>query len=205
MAEPHVGELAELYALGALDERERAAVETHVADCPVCLRRVGQAEETLLVLEAGARPRTPPRLRELRLTASESRIPMLLRLGAALAAGIVLGILTMLPAYRRAQSTQPALVAMVQSHFSHAQFAPVGARQAPPAKAIYARDRSWLFIVAQGNASYGVYAVGPSSVRELGQLHPSGTTSTLFVNERVPEGSIELRAGNDVVERAALR
>jgi anti-sigma factor RsiW len=205
MADPHIGELAELYAVGALDRDERAQVEAHVATCAVCLRRVGEAEETLLALEAGAIAQTPPRRRELKLRNGESRVRTVLRLIAAVAAGIVIGVLATFSAYRHAQDTQPALVAMVQSHFLHAQFMPAGNGTAPAAKAIYARDRSWVFIIARGTEDYAVFAVGQSSARSLGVLHPSGSTSTLFVDSRVAEPSIELREGARVVERAALR
>jgi Putative zinc-finger len=206
MAEPHIGELAELHALGLLDEDERAQVEAHVAGCAVCRRRVGEAEETILALESGVTAQTPPRMRELHLTAPhQSRVPRLVQLGAALAAGLVLGVLSMFAASRHAQDLQPALVAMVQSHFEHAQFAPVGTGAAPSAKAIYARNRSWVFVIARGSDTYDVYAVGALSARKLGQLHPSGSASTLFVNTRVPEPLIELREGARVIERAAIR
>ena len=57
----HVGEAAELYALGALDEREQAGLEAHIAHCAQCLRRVGEAEETLLALERGSKAVDVPR------------------------------------------------------------------------------------------------------------------------------------------------
>jgi hypothetical protein len=205
MAEAHIGELAELYAIGALDEADRARVDAHVAVCPVCLRRVGEAEETLLALEAGVVTQVPPRRRELRLANAESKLATLVRVGAALAAGIAIGVLTMVPAYQRSREAQPALVAMVQSHFEHAPFVPVGNGTAPPAKAIYARDRSWLFIIVRGAKTYAVDAVSGSTSRQLGVLHPSGLTSTLFVDARVAEPTIELREGSRVVERASLR
>ncbi len=51
MRDVHIGENAELYALGSLGDLERAQVEAHVANCAECLRRVGEAEETVLGLE----------------------------------------------------------------------------------------------------------------------------------------------------------
>jgi hypothetical protein len=41
----HVGEAAELQALGLLGPQERAALERHGAGCSECLRRLGLAEE----------------------------------------------------------------------------------------------------------------------------------------------------------------
>lgn len=40
----HLGDDAELYAIGALDDAERARVDEHVAQCEACARRVGDAE-----------------------------------------------------------------------------------------------------------------------------------------------------------------
>lgn len=46
----HAGEAAELHALGLLDAGERAALERHAAACPVCMRRIGHAEESAALL-----------------------------------------------------------------------------------------------------------------------------------------------------------
>jgi anti-sigma-K factor RskA len=43
----HIGDLAELYALGSLDEQERVTVERHVRACVECANRVREAEETM--------------------------------------------------------------------------------------------------------------------------------------------------------------
>ena len=40
----HVGELAELCALGALEPRQRADVDAHAAGCERCTRALGEAE-----------------------------------------------------------------------------------------------------------------------------------------------------------------
>jgi len=121
------------------------------------------------------------------------------------AAGLVRGILTMLPGYFRPAAPQAALVAMIHSHFNHAQFAAVASANAPAAKVIYARDRSWLFIVADGSRRYSVYAINGARVTRLGDLQPQGATSTLYVAHAPTADAVELREGSTVVERAALR
>jgi hypothetical protein len=55
----HVGENAELGALGLLDAAQRADLELHVASCPECLRKVGAAEEAAAHL-ASVLPRAEP-------------------------------------------------------------------------------------------------------------------------------------------------
>ncbi len=42
----HIGELAELYALSSLDERERAVVERHVQGCLECANRIRDSAES---------------------------------------------------------------------------------------------------------------------------------------------------------------
>ena len=204
MVDPHIGDLAELYALGELDANDVVTVEEHIATCAACLRRVGEAEETVLALERGNRAEIAP-LELRRFFPPRPRLPYAV-LALATAAGLVLGIfIKMLLPGAPPSDTQQALVAMVESHFNHAQFAPVGAQSAPPAKVIYARDKHWLFIIANGAERYDVYAVAPSGATLLGTLRPSGSSSTLYVDRPVMRSTIELRAGATVVERAALR
>ncbi len=204
MFELHVGDLAELYVLGELDPSERAAVEAHIASCVQCLRRVGEAEETLLALERGDLAEPTPEFLDRRMRFAAPPVQRYATLALAVAAGLVLGILTMLPAVLRPHD-QPALVAMVNSHFNHAQFAPVAAQSAPGAKVIFARDKSWLFIVANGSERYAVYAIAPTGATRLGELHPEGSSSTLYIDHPVTAVSVELRDGATVLERAALR
>ncbi len=203
MFELHLGDLAELYVLGELDPSERAAVEAHIAGCMPCLRRVGEAEETLLALERGALAEPTPELldRRMRFGVPPRRYAAY---ALAAAAGLVLGILTMLPGYFRPHAPQAALVAMIHSHFNHAQFAAVGSAHAPPAKVICARDRSWLFIVADGSERYAVYAIEGTTATRLGELQPQGATSSLYVAHAPAASAVELRDGATIVERAAL-
>jgi hypothetical protein len=203
----HIGDRAELYVLGDLDASEVALLEEHITTCAACLRRVGEAEETMLALERAGAAKIAPEMLERRLPLTVQRQRSFARVGiTAACAGLVLGILvTFLSFALRPNDTQRALVAMVGSHFSHAQFAPVGSRSAPPAKVIYARDKSWLFIVADGSARYSVYAVSPVGATLLGNLHPQGTSSTLYVDHPGTPVTIELRDGATVLERATVR
>jgi hypothetical protein len=94
---------------------------------------------------------------------------------------------------------------MIHSHFNHAQFAAVGSANPPAAKVIYARDRSWLFVVADGSQRYAVYAIKGTASTRLGDLQPQGATSTLYIAHAPAADAVELREGSSVVERAALR
>jgi anti-sigma factor ChrR (cupin superfamily) len=47
----HVVDLAELYALGALEPEELAAIDAHVVSCADCRVAVGAAEATVAALD----------------------------------------------------------------------------------------------------------------------------------------------------------
>lgn len=192
--EAHVGELAELYAAGALDERERSIVLAHVSQCEDCLRRLGEAEETVLALER--RFKTPDDAVAARIPLTLFRSPNRLWYAVAIAAALVVGFL--IPHPQSHQSS--AMLAMIQSHFSHAQFGGPG----PAAKVLYARDRSWYYVIVQGSHEYGVYGIRNDRAEFLGTTRPGGLTSDLFVRSSRFD-AVELRDRDKMVERAAIR
>ncbi len=194
--EPHIGESAELYAAGALDAAERAAADAHAAACPQCLRRLGEAEETVLALERARVARATPRSAHDALPFRRTSAPRWW-LGAGVAAAFLLGLVVP----RGTPQPDVAALAMIQSHFSHAQFSGGG----PPAKAIYARDRSWYYVIVGANRRYGVYGVRRGRAVPLGTLVPKGATSELFTRAAAPFDRIELRDGSAVVEGATIR
>lgn len=56
----HIGELAELYALSSLDDRERIVVERHVQRCLECADRIRDAEETVAFISDLEEHHDPP-------------------------------------------------------------------------------------------------------------------------------------------------
>ncbi|HEY6326480.1 MAG TPA: zf-HC2 domain-containing protein [Candidatus Cybelea sp.] len=191
----HIDDSAELYAVGALDERERAEVDAHVAECPECLRRLGEAEETVLALERVNIAEPADR--------SVSVMPIRPRgfaawwLAVAAAAAFILGFVVPHGTPRSGDAT----LAMIGSHFSHAQFTGKG----PAAKVIYARDRSWYYVIVAGGGRYEVYGIGNGRDVDLGSTQPQGATSELFARVATPFGRIELRANGAAIETAAIR
>jgi hypothetical protein len=194
-SESHIGDLAELYAAGALDDRDRASVEAHIARCPECLRRTGEAEEVILALErrfkirdnfdSGAEP----------LTLTRRSTPFWTIL--AVAAALVVGFLIPHPAVRQNLAT----LAMIQSHFSHAQFGGEG----PSAKVVYARDRSWYYVLVEGSHRYDVYGIRAGQAQLLGSTQAAGPTSDLFVKTARQFDAVELRENGRTIERAVIR
>jgi hypothetical protein len=59
-ATDHIGELAELYALGVLEPQERADVDAHAAGCERCTRALGEAETAVAALDEVFVPRVEP-------------------------------------------------------------------------------------------------------------------------------------------------
>jgi hypothetical protein len=191
MYDAHVGDDAELYAMGMLSPEERRAVDAHLAQCSTCLRRVGQAEETMLVLDRQYRE-----VRRARPPLSRWWVP------AAVAAAFIAGILfadTFLGRHN-AETDSPTL-ALIHSHFNHAQFAGSG----PAAKVLYARDRSWLYVIVEGAHRYNVYAGGEGTMRKIGMVEPHGSTSELFARPPAGEQRVELRDGAAALEAAQVR
>lgn len=194
-ADNHIGESAELYAIGALDPAERAAVDAHITHCTECLRRVGEAEETVLALErANSIEETTPGVRPARRFARRS-VAWVLPLAAA--AAFILGLLFPRPA----PQNDSAMLAMIRSHFSHAQFAGSG----PDAKVLYARDRSWYYVIVVGSRRYGVYGVRDGRSARLGVTQSRGKTSELFVRSSTRYDRLELRDSGTTIDTATMR
>ncbi|HET7814141.1 MAG TPA: zf-HC2 domain-containing protein [Candidatus Baltobacteraceae bacterium] len=56
----HIGENAELYAIGALDAADAREVETHVRTCEPCAQLLAEANEAVAAIEAGRGSVAPP-------------------------------------------------------------------------------------------------------------------------------------------------
>lgn len=182
----HIDELTELYALGVLDDAERASVDLHVSSCEVCAKRIGEAEA---LIAQTVPEREPPRDLDVRIRkAFAPRRSFAPGWQALVAAAFIVGLLPGLLFAALYQPQKPsesdrdrAIAAMVNSHFVHAQFTAV-ATDAPKAKVIYGRTAPWRYFVAQTNHAYTVEAQtanGATSV--LGTLHVSGDAGELFV------------------------
>ncbi len=193
----HIGESAELYALGALSEDERAQVDAHVVQCDACAARLGEAERTVAAMEeTGSSANRRPRA---------WRFP-----AAAVAAAFVLGLVPsgwFWSAQQRANAydadREGALAAMVSSHFSHAQFQPLAAG-APKAKLIYARSGRWVYAVAQTGKPLLLEVREGGKAVPLGMLHVLGGSAELFVRDAGTGRSFVLNDGRRDIERVSL-
>jgi anti-sigma factor RsiW len=204
----HLGENAELYPLGILDDDAAREVERHIALCSACADRVAQARSVAASLAAALPVASPSPALERRLR--ESARP---QLGAAkastsifryaLAAAIALIFLGFgwetLVLQQRLAANDVALVTMVHSHFNHVSMSPESANPVA-AKILYARDGSWIYIIADrpGGTLHALAQTATGTV-DLGVLTSTGQTASLLVHPREHVRSIVLqRAGTNV-------
>jgi len=189
----HLDEDADAYALGALDEPGMARVDALAASCDDCARRVGEAEATVARMVV---PVDPP------VRAMPSVRTAWLAIAAAFAIGLLPSAYLLTRAHDASATQAVALDALVHSHFLHAPFASL-APDAPHAKAIYARDGSWLYVVS--DVPRALTVVAEPGDRVLGTLEPSGTAASLYVNAAtVAREIVELHDGARPVARVTL-
>jgi anti-sigma factor RsiW len=204
----HLGEDAELYPLGILDDDAARNVERHVASCSECAERVARAQAVKVSLAAALPLATPSpaleqRLRESARPQRNAKRPRANLFPLALAAAFALAFLGLgwqqFVLRGRLHSEDIALVTMVQSHFNHVSMSPQSANPVA-AKILYARDGSWIYIIADkpGGSLHAIARTATGSA-DLGELTSTGETATLLVHPRKRIVSIMLqRAGANV-------
>ncbi len=213
----HIEELAELYAVGSLDELESARVERHAQECAACAARLHEAETTVATLaQAQALPvHEPPASLRARLDRSIDRS----RHGAltwhpfavAIAAAIVLAFIPTFVAVDRST----ALLAMRQderalarlasagTQINHAQF--MSGKQPMNAKVLYGPHGDWYYVVVMHpRPGMQVAYVHGGRMEMLGSVEMHGESGTLYlpVNHKMDE--LALLEGSTVVADAHL-
>ncbi|HET7814540.1 MAG TPA: zf-HC2 domain-containing protein [Candidatus Baltobacteraceae bacterium] len=199
----HIGEDAELYALGALDPGEARAVDEHVRTCDACAARLGEAEAAV---SAAIVPAEPSLSLDRRMrTALRAPLPWA-RIAPLLAASFVLGLLPFfaaLPARHDTSQHDLAVAALVNSHFAHVPFAALSP-DAPKAKLLYGRGvQSWRFIVAQTGRAYRVRGIVDGRETDFGTLQVNGASAELFVPQTRAR-VFELYDGSREVSRSEI-
>jgi ferric-dicitrate binding protein FerR (iron transport regulator) len=200
----HLEEDAELYALGALPDTERAAAEAHVAQCDACARRVGEAEGTLASL---VRPQTPSSQLDRRVRATFApRSSSARAFYPLVAAALIVALLPGAFFWQRDRDlrasdavNRQAVAAMIGSHFLHSQFVKI-APDAPPAKAIFARNGAWLYVIAVTGRDLTLTGGG----HVLGKLWGTGNERAIFVEHPPATRSLTLSDGSRVLARVAV-
>jgi anti-sigma factor RsiW len=182
----HLGEIAALYALGALDEPEMRAADEHLNVCDACRRLLARAEADVTAMESSRAQLEPPAQLHLRMAAAIAPVPRSQtarsRLGA-LAAAIIIALLP----------TGYLLRENVEMHNAMAADAQVLARVAESphhvvrfdgmdANVMYASDGSWYCVVIRGaHAAMDVVWPHDGIQTMLGRAMPHGDVALLYL------------------------
>jgi hypothetical protein len=214
----HIDELAELYAVGSLDELESARVERHAAECATCSARLHEAEMAIASLaQAQAVPlREPSAQLQTRLKRSlkqRNRGVLAWRpFAAAVAAAIVLALIPTWVAVDRNSALQAmrqderalARLASAGTQIDHAQF--MSPKNEPMnAKVLYGPHGGWYYVVVMHpRPNMQVAYVHEGRMEMLGTVAMHGESGTLYlpVNHKMDE--LALVQGGTVVADAHL-
>jgi len=217
----HVDELAALYALGLLDDRETGRLEEHLRDCPRCAELVGRAEAEAAVLIAAEPHRVAPLELELRVertlrrddnetAAPAKHRPSVRFLAAALAAAFVLGMVPALYFWQADRSLQNAMVAdsaainrLAEAPHRVATFlSPQGNGMA---KVMYGSDGSWYVVmVPEATKPMRVAWMHDGQQTMLGDAMPHGKVAMLYLPRSHRMDRLALMDGETVVAEAQL-
>jgi len=179
----HLDQETELYALGMLDDCERARIDEHLATCMPCTVKIGEAESAVAALIDSSQQR--PRQRR------TAWWPVAAAAAFAVAAS---GLLGQNIAMHGALGADGAMLAtLVDSHFNHAQFQTPGGTSIA-AKAIYDRHGKWYEILTDGSPAWHVVFVRPDGTRDPAAVEfvRRGAASIVYLTSTEPVRSIEL-------------
>ncbi len=207
MLDDHIGENAEIYALGDLGELESTRVEHHVRTCDACAKRLGEAEATVLRLIESGDVSEPPATLTGRIRFSGQRQRTWI---AAVAAAFVLGLLPWgITTLRHSDveqgaNQQLAMNAMLAGHFLHtpavALFPGV-----PKAKVIYPREGGWLYVlVGASSQPIDVVAIAGNKRTTIASIPPGPATRSAFVQIAQRVSSVQLLEGGTLVASARI-
>lgn len=210
----HVDELAELYALGSLEDLDRARVERHTASCAACAARLSEAEDSVAHIAELQTLHAPPARLKARLHASLApgsvRHAWVRTVPAAIAAAIVLALIPTWVAVDRTRTVavmrqdEQALAKIASAPFARAQF--MSAHNRPmDAKVLYGMRGDWYYVVVMHpKPGMQVAYVHGGKMEMLGTVAAHGASGTLYlpVNHKMEE--LALISGGAIVGDAHL-
>lgn len=211
----HIDELAELYAVGALDDDERKHVDTHVATCEQCATRIREGEDAIAQIALGQPLYEPSHILGQRLR--ESVAPARTQhhwvtAGLAFAAALAIAFIPTWVAVDRSRVVSQTMrqderalarIASVPS-FNRARF--MSPQKRPmDAKVLYGPQGDWYYVVVMHpKPGLQVAYVHDHHMEMLGAVQTHGESGTLYlpVNHKMDE--LALVQNNAVVAAAHL-
>ncbi len=218
MTDGHVADLAELYALGALADDDRVAVDAHLRDCAACARAVGAAEDDVArIASAQTQWNAPAELAD-RIAGLLHVEPPLARPRfasrpwqfAAIAAALILGLLPSAYLWSENRSMHDAMLAQSAAverlaavpHRTtefHRNGEPVAA------EVMYPSDGSWYVVLVRDTTKTMQVAWMHDGERTmLGSAVPRGNVAMLYLPKSHPMGRLALMDGDRIVAEATL-
>ncbi|HEY0613596.1 MAG TPA: hypothetical protein VGC96_03100 [Candidatus Elarobacter sp.] len=188
----HLDDDAELYALGLTEPDRGPEIEAHLAGCEPCRARVAAAEEAAASLAATLPPVPDAPARRAWWPGLAAAAAVVFAAGAAFEANAARA------ATGRLVATDTALLAIAGSHFGHTTLV---SDRGVTAKALYARDGSWMYVIARG-APPGTHVtlLRPHEVRDAGAIAGDAPAS-LFVRDPGRVIEVDLVGGGRVLAR----
>ncbi|HEX3670684.1 MAG TPA: zf-HC2 domain-containing protein [Candidatus Cybelea sp.] len=220
MTYEHVADVAELYALGALADDERAAVDAHLRDCVECARAIGSAEdEVARIAAAESQWSAPPALAH-RIDGVLRQQPLRLRTRAraatpawqfaAIAAALVIGLLPSAYLWSENRSMHDAMLAQSAAverlaAAPHRTTAFRGNGEQIGAAVMYPSDGSWyVVLVRDATKAMQVAWMHDGERTMLGSAVPRGGLAMLYLPKSHPMGQLALMDGDRIVAEATL-
>jgi hypothetical protein len=207
----HLGELAALHALGALDARQRAEADAHLAHCEACRRLLAQAEADVTEISATLPHLEPPDALQARIFTEPRSAPSRASWRttiAAVAAAVVVALLPSAYLWHENLTMHAAMVAdsdlmMRMTSTPHRSVAFTGS--GPPAMVMYARDGTWYAVIVKHPLGH-LHVVWPHDGQEteLGSMRPRGEIAFLYLPNSHPMHHLVLMDGTQVVAQAQL-
>lgn len=204
-------ELADLYAIGALDNSERDGVDRHVARCDACARLVGAAEERVTTLAQADVAHAPPAQLGRRVASIVRREPSRVRASfAAIAAALVIGLLPSAYFWQQNQAMHAAMLAdddamnrLASMPHRSAAFSTMSGGSA--ARVMYAPDGSWYVVLVRGaTRALSVAWMHDGQKTMLGTTTPRGQVAMLYLPKSHRMDQLALMDGAKVVAEAQL-
>jgi len=217
MGDTHLGDLAELHALGALHADESAALEAHLRGCSDCAAQVAAAHHDVALVasmetQRNAPPQMAHRIERIFLIPPGRRSrsapfswPM-----AGLAAAFLIGMLPSLYFWKQNASLHGAMLVQTAAmerlattpHRTAFFRATPGA---PPAEVAYAPDGSWYVVMVHGASKALTVAWMHGGARTLlGSAVPRGTAAMLYLPKSHRMDQLALMDGERIVADAQL-